>query len=229
LEFFQIPYTGSGVLASALAMDKTMAKRLFRSAGIAVPEGIDGHAKELLGTSLYAHGLEVPLVVKPRDGGSSIGVTLVRIPDDFDSALTCAARHGSGVLVERLVVGTEVHVAVLEDRALGAVEVVPGTAFYDYEAKYERKDTQYFVPARLEPVVYDRALRVALQGHRALGCRGLTRSDLIITSGGSPVLLEVNTNPGMTATSLVPKIARSVGMSFEELCGAQLTAVRLGP
>ena len=229
LELLGLPYTGSGVLASALAMDKVLAKRLFRAAGLPVPPGVDGLATELVRRPLESLGLSLPVVVKPRSEGSSVGVSIVRDPAALAGALAAAAVHGPHVLLERYVAGREVHVAVLDGRPLGTIEVVPSAEFYDYAAKYQRQDTQYICPARLSPAAEAAALDVAARAHQALGCRGVTRADLIVTPAGEPYLLEVNTLPGMTATSLVPKIACGLGMSFEDLCATLLAGARLGP
>jgi D-alanine-D-alanine ligase len=227
-EVLQIPYTGSGVLASALAMDKIFAKRVFRSLGLPVPEGVEGTAADLGKETPVSLGLGLPIVVKPRCEGSSVGVTIVRTEAAYAPAVDLAGKYGRDILVERYVAGREVNVAVLGDKALGAIEIVPATEFYDYQAKYERKDTQYIFPARLDGAVYEAVLDVGLRAHQALECRGVTRSDLIVTPAGEIVLLEVNTLPGMTATSLVPKIARALGMTFESLCNALLAEARLG-
>lgn len=229
LETLGLPYTGSGVLASALAMDKVASKRLFRLAGLPVPVGIDALAEELSGKGPADLGLSLPLVVKPRGEGSSIGVTIVREEAAFEDAVRTAAAHDPHVLVERFIAGREVTVGVLEGRALGGLEIVPAQGFYDYEAKYRRSDTQYLCPPRLSEKGLAACLDVGARAHAVLGCRGVTRADLIVTPAEEPVLLEVNTLPGMTATSLIPKIARHAGMSFEELCEALLRGARLGP
>jgi D-alanine-D-alanine ligase len=210
-------------------MDKVLAKRLFRVAGLPVPLGVEGLAADLATRSLAFLGLSLPVVVKPRSEGSSVGVTIVRDLAALPQSLTTAAVYGPHVLLERYVAGREVHVAVLDGGALGTIEVVPSGEFYDYDAKYQRGDTQYIYPARLSQAAEAAALDVAVRAHQALGCRGVTRSDLIVTPAGEPYLLEVNTLPGMTATSLVPKIARGLGMSFEDLCATLLAGARLGP
>jgi D-alanine-D-alanine ligase len=229
LELLGIPYTGSGVLASALAMDKVMSKRLFAAAGLPVAPGVDGPALDLAARTPASLGLDLPVVVKPRSEGSSVGVSIVREEAAYAEAVARAAAHGPQVLVEKYVAGREVHVGILEGKVLGAIEIVPGGEFYDYQAKYERGDTRYIFPARLSEEVYGAACEAARRAHEALGCRGVTRTDLIVTPEGNPVLLEVNTLPGMTERSLIPKIAAGIGMSFEELCEALLREARLGP
>jgi D-alanine-D-alanine ligase len=213
-----LPYTGSGVLASALGMDKAMSKLLFRDHGLAVAEYrvFPRERAERVGVADLPFGL--PAVVKPSGEGSSVGVHVVREPAGLPEACRDAVRYKGELVVERYVPGTEVQVAVLDGAALGAIEVVPSREFYDYQAKYSAGSTTYHDPARLPP---DRLLGVqeaAERAHRALGCSGVTRSDFILTADGTPFILEVNTLPGMTATSLVPKIAAGNGISFGELC-----------
>jgi D-alanine-D-alanine ligase len=232
-EILGVPYTGSGVLASALAMDKVMAKRAFEAAGLPVPPGIDGRVAELRHQSLASLGLHAPVVVKPRFEGSSVGVSIVRDEAQFLTALEKAGALGPHLLVERFVAGREVCVGVLDGRALGTIEIVAASGFYDYEAKYQRTDTQYISPARLSPAQEAATLEIASRAHVALGCRGVTRADLLVPDAGAafgdpPVLLEINTLPGMTATSLIPKIARGAGLGFEDLCCALVESARLG-
>jgi D-alanine-D-alanine ligase len=227
-EVLGVPYTGSGVLASALAMDKVLAKRAFAAAGLPVPEGVDGTADELRGKTLAALGLSAPVVVKPRFEGSSVGVSIVQDERDFPGALERASATGPHVLVERFVRGREVCVGVLDGRALGTIEIVPASGFYDYEAKYQRNDTQYLYPARLDAAQHDVVMALCARAHDVLGCRGVTRADVLVPDGASPVLLEINTLPGMTGTSLIPKIARGAGISFEDLCARLVESARLG-
>ena len=237
-EVLGLPYMGSGVLASALAMDKVIAKRAFAAAGLPVPEGVDGTADELRGKTLASMGLATPVVVKPRFEGSSVGVSIVRAEGELAAAVQHASATGPHVLVERFVQGREVCVGVLDGRALGTIEIVPASGFYDYEAKYQRSDTQYLYPAPLDETQRDTVMRISARAHEVLGCRGVTRADVLVPDlpprgarkdqFGTPVLLEINTLPGMTATSLIPKIARGAGISFEDLCGALVESARLG-
>jgi len=166
--------------------------------------------------------------VKPRFEGSSVGVSIVKHEQDFEGALDKAEACGPHVLVERFVKGREVCVGVLDGKAMGTIEIVPAEGFYDYEAKYQRTDTKYLFPAQLDASTNAAAHDIAARAHVALGCRGVTRADLLIPDHGSPVLLEINTLPGMTATSLIPKIAAGLGMSFADLCAALLQGARLG-
>jgi D-alanine-D-alanine ligase len=217
LEAMGIPYTGSGVLASALGMDKPMSKLLFREAGLSLAEYQVYPRERALALAASELPFGLPAVVKPSAEGSSVGVHLVREPGALAAAIADALRFPGPVVVERYLKGTEVSVAVLDGLALGAIEIVPSREFYDYTAKYTAGMTQYLFPARLPGEVVDRVCREAETAHVALGCSGVTRVDFIVAAG-TPHVLEVNTLPGMTATSLVPKIAAGKGISFPELC-----------
>jgi D-alanine-D-alanine ligase len=218
-----IPCTGSGILASALAMDKIASKRIFESHGIptprwrALPGAGDGPADGNDAVAALA-AWTYPLVVKPADEGSSVGVTIVDGPDQLAAAVALARTFHGPVLVEDYIAGTEIFVGILDGAVLGSVEVRPATRFYDYEAKYLRNDTQYLLPPELAPDMLARAEAHALAAYHALGCAGHSRPDLRIDADGDAWVLEVNTLPGMTATSLLPKIARRAGMSYAQLC-----------
>jgi D-alanine-D-alanine ligase len=216
LEFLQIPYTHSGVLASAIAMDKPMAKAVFARAGLPLAEGVVV-PRESLG---IADPLPAPFVVKPTNEGSSVGVRIVR-PNDNSWPEEARGWAFSEALVERFIPGREITVAVLGDRALGVCEIRPRGSFYDYTAKYAEGGSVHLVPAPIHPKAYEQALAIGLGAHRALGCRGVSRSDLRYddTAGepGKLYLLEINTQPGMTPTSLVPDVARHAGIDFGEL------------
>ncbi len=226
LEVMGIPYTGSDVLASALAMHKAKAKELFRLHNLpTAPYYVASDDGELAVTT---HGdFGYPCVVKPAREGSSVGVTIVHSERELAAAIEAAACFDRDVLVERYIAGQEVSVAVLGDRPLGAVEIAPKTDFYDYGAKYTRGQTNYFLPPRLSPERYRGVLAMAARASAALGCRGATRVDMIVSDAGNEYLLEVNTVPGMTPTSLLPKIAAAAGIEFGELCEAQLYAATL--
>ncbi len=219
----RIPCTGSGILASALAMDKVMSKRIFESNGVPTPrwrvleptEGPDALAT-----------FPLPLVIKPANEGSSVGVSIVEDRAQLADAIALARRYHGPVIVEEYIAGTEVFVGILDGRALGSVEVRPATKFYDYEAKYKRTDTKYLIPPELPASVLARAEQYALAAYNALGCSGHARPDLRITAAGDAFVLEVNTLPGMTATSLLPKIAKSVGMDYATLCEQILASAR---
>ena len=224
LEILHIPYTFSGVAASAAASEKQIAKAVFREAGIPVPEGVDLPS----GASLSDDALDelvarlgLPLFVKPAANGSSFGITRVTERSQVNEAIAAAGTAGGRVLVESCVEGTEITVPVMgnEDaHALPVVEIVTGAEFYDLKVKYEPSSMHHVIPARLEPGVYARAQELAERAHRALGCRGCSRSDFIVTDDGVPVILETNTIPGMTAESLLPDSARHGGIEFPELC-----------
>ncbi len=227
LETMGIPYTGSGVLASALAMHKVKAKEVFRLHNLPTPsyyvmsveDGRDPIAR---------HGdFGFPAVVKPVGEGSSVGVEIVADAEQLVAACERAFCFDNDLLVERFIDGQEVSVAVLGGRALGAVEIVPRNEFYDYGAKYSAGMTDYHIPPRLGPERYHGVLVQAERAHRALGCAGATRVDFIVSSAGNEYILELNTLPGMTPTSLLPKVAASVGMRFEELVEGVLRGARL--
>ena len=226
-----LPCTGSGILASALAMDKIASKRIFESHGIPTPKwrllpGADaGPADGSDGPAVLADW-PVPLVVKPADEGSSVGVSVVDDRAQIAAAVALARKHHGPVLVEEYIAGTEVFVGVLDGEVLGSVEVRPAGRFYDYEAKYLRNDTQYLLPPEVPADVLARCEQHALAAYRALGCSGHSRPDLRIDAAGNAFVLEVNTLPGMTATSLLPKIAKRAGLSYPALCERILASAR---
>lgn len=213
LEWMKIPYGGSGVLASALAMDKARSKEIFRS--LKLPT-----APWVLLTSprdAVPRTPRIPVVVKPNRQGSTVGIAVVRKPTELAPAIRAAFRHDSQVLVEQFCPGREITVGVLVDQALPVIEIVPKNGFYDYESKYASGMSEHIIPARLSAAQSARAQKLALAAHRALGCRGVSRTDFIVSPGGVMNILEVNTLPGMTATSLLPDAARAAGISDEEL------------
>ena len=219
LEVQAIPYTHSGVLASAVAMQKEIAKTLFRAAEIPVPEGVVASRFD----AAKEHLLERPYVIKPLAEGSSVGVFIVTTehahpPQElhrFDW------EFGDRVLVERYIPGKELTCAVMGDQALGVIEILPATPFYDYEAKYAPGGSRHILPAELSSFVYQEVRRLALAAHGALGCRGVSRADFRyddrVGGVGGLACLEVNTQPGMTQTSLVPELAAHAGITFDEL------------
>ena len=223
LDLLGVPYVGSGTLASALAMDKVMAKKVLSADGVPVPRGLVldraafcANPKAESGRAALAF---LPAVTKPARQGSSIGMSLVESADEMRAALEKAFVHDARVLVEERLFGTELTVGVLgNDRveALPVVEIVPKNKFFDYEAKYDPELTEEICPARIPPDAAAKAQDLALRSHRSLGCRGLSRVDMMLTSEG-PVVLEVNTMPGMTVNSLLPKAAKAAGIPFSEL------------
>jgi len=216
LEFLRVPYTHSGVLASAVAMDKPTARSVFAAAGLPLAEGRVVTRNEIAAGDV----LPRPYVVKPINEGSSVGVRIVQRADNSWADEAKAWRY-ERALVERYVPGREITVAVMGDRALGALEIRPAKGFYDYAAKYALGGSEHLMPAPIHRRAYDEALAIGVAAHRALGCRGVSRADLRYddTAGepGKLVLLEVNTQPGMTPTSLVPDIARHAGIEFPAL------------
>lgn len=224
LEMLGIPYTGSGVLASAMAMDKAISKRLFMTADIPTPRYLllkrsDGMGEEILQSVLEE--FEPPFVVKPSTQGSTIGLTIVQEAEELTAALEKAFSYDREVLVEEFIDGSELTVGILgaeEPQALPIVEIVPYSGIYDYHAKYTKGATEYFVPARIDEETAKKTQDVALAAFALLGCRGVARVDVRLDPSNHPFVLEVNTIPGMTATSLVPKAAAAAGISFPDLC-----------
>ncbi len=217
LEVLGIPYTHSGVLASALAMNKPVAKQLFADAGLTCPEG----QVMKLEAVLAGEGFEPPYVIKPLNEGSSVGVHIVLNGDNHHQLAREDWAFGDDLLVEKYIPGREIQVAVMGERALGAIEIRPRGRFYDYETKYTDGKAEHFMPAPIHAEAYAESLDIALRAHRTLGCRGVSRSDLRYddTKGepGKFYLLEINTQPGMTPLSLVPEIAADCGMDFPQL------------
>jgi D-alanine-D-alanine ligase len=210
LEVLGIPYTGSGVLSSALAMDKEASKKVFLYHNVPVPP-FEVFRK---GQAIKETVVGFPCVVKPAAEGSSIGVAIVQEKNDFEKAIDNAFSFGSRLIVEPYIEGKEVHIGILNGTVLGGVEVRPAGGFYSYEAKYTAGLTEYILPPQLDKAVYEKAKAAALSAHTALGCKGAARVDLRIDVHGSPYVLEVNTIPGMTETSLLPKIAKLAGFDF---------------
>jgi D-alanine-D-alanine ligase len=217
LEVMGIPYTGSGILASALGMNKTVSKQVFRSQGLLVGPYEVIYAGDAGKDITALEQLQFPAVIKPHAEGSSVGVSLVFKKEDVAPAVELAFKYGSEILIEKFIKGKEVQVGILGNAALGAIEIVPKRAFYDYTSKYEKGMSDHFFPARIPDAAYKRTLDAGLAAHRAIGCRGYSRVDFIIDETGAPYILEVNTLPGMTATSLLPEIAKGVGISFPDL------------
>jgi D-alanine-D-alanine ligase len=227
LESMFIPYSGSGVLASALGMDKLASRQVFSSNGIPTPTYLSFPTF----TAFERHGFTVPFgfpaVVKPTGEGSSVGVTIVRDQDALRAAALSMARFKGAILVERYLRGREIQVGILDDEILGAIEVVPFGEFYDYDAKYKSKKTKYLYPAPIPSHQNRLICDLAYAAHHVLGCRGATRSDFILEETGAVSLLEINTLPGMTAASNLPKIAAGKGIDFPTLCERLLKGASL--
>jgi D-alanine-D-alanine ligase len=231
LDLLGLPYTGSGVLGSAIAMHKGVAKALYRQAGIPTPAGIavtvDSDPAALAARARAEVG--VPCVVKPAREGSTYGISIARRDDELDAALALAARYDRELVIEEYVKGVEISVPVLgiaAPRALPAVEIVPQNAdqFYDLEAKYTPGGTEEICPARISPAATAAAAEYALRAHAALCCRGVSRTDMIVR-GDAVTVLETNTLPGMTETSLIPLSAQTVGISFPALLDLMIAEV----
>lgn len=225
LELLKLPYTHSGVLSSALAMDKHMAKKIFAAVGIRVAEGVIAHKSELIGQDIMPR----PYVVKPSNEGSSVGVKLVFEDDNFFFTEENWP-YGETVLVEKYVPGRELTCAVLDDQPLGVTEITIDSGFYDYENKYTAGKSHHICPAQIDKAVYDEAMAMAVAAHKALGCRGLSRSDFRWDEQGDGKLyiLETNTQPGMTPLSLSPELAAYSGISFDQLVDRLIQSARLG-
>jgi len=224
LEVLKIPYTHSGVLASALAMDKPMAKQIFATVGIPCAVGGTYHKDQVIGHDVMPR----PYVVKPANEGSSVGVKLVFENDNFFFSKENWP-YGETVMVEKYVAGREITVAVLDDKPLGVIEITTKSGFYDYDNKYTEGGSTHICPAPLPKDKYDEVMNLALVAHRALGCRGLSRSDFRYDEKGDGkfYILETNTQPGMTPLSLSPEIAGLAGMDFNALVKRLLDGARL--
>lgn len=223
LEVMGIPYTGSGVLSSALAMDKEASKKIFIYHNIPVAPFVVVNREQLgerINPQLITAVVDFPLpwVVKPVAEGSSIGVNIVKAGEDnIDNAVQSAFSYGRKIIIEEYISGKEVQIGVLGQTVLGGVEVRPSKEFYSYEAKYTPGLTQYILPPEIDDYAYETLKDVALKAHNALGCKGATRVDFILDESNEPYILEVNTIPGMTETSLLPKIAKLTGLEFPDL------------
>lgn len=215
LEALRIPYTGSGVLGSALSMDKIRTKQVWIACGLPTPEFVVCRPGDDIAG--LVGGLGLPVVVKPAHEGSSVGVSRVRSPAELSAAFETAARHDTNLLVERLIEGDELTVAILDGEALPSIRIVPAGEYYDWHAKYVAEDTQYLCPG-LEGNAEAELRALALEAFRAAGCSGWGRVDVMRDRAGGLWLLEANTTPGMTGHSLVPKAAAAVGIDFPSLC-----------
>lgn len=215
LEAAEIPYTGSGMLASAIAMQKDISKMFFRQNNIPTPRAVilerpDSSRKKL-------KNARFPQVVKPNDQGSTIGLHIVERKEELDAAIDDAFKFKSKVLVEEYIPGKEITVSVIRQRTLPVIEIIPEHGLYDYECKYKEGMSRYEVPARLSDEVTRQVQNIAFKAHQALGCTGYSRVDMRLNEQNEPYVLEVNTLPGMTGTSLVPKAAKAAGINFNSL------------
>lgn len=234
LDLAGIPYVGSGVLASALAMDKAKSKKLFHDAGIRVAKDMTLHRTVYNQTGTPVLPFAFPVVIKPNREGSTIGLTIAGSQKELEEGITLAFNHDDEIIIEEFIAGKEVTVAVMGERgkeeALPVIEIVPKNKFYDYESKYAPGGSEHIIPARVESHITEQLLKNSVIAHQALGCEVYSRADFIVPEGGGdPIILEVNTLPGMTPTSLFPDAARAVGISYEKMIEqlVQLTTKKL--
>lgn len=219
LEMMHIPYTGSDVCASAVAMNKVMTKRLAHTVGVNCPtEAVFDSTRETVSDFVTHAKLSYPVIVKPNREGSTVGMTIVRNAAALTTALTEAAALDSTVLIEEFIEGPEVTVGILCGDPLPVLEIVPKSGFYDYSSKYTKGATDYICPARIEATVAATVQDWTQRVYDILGCRGVARADFMISKNGTPYFLEINTIPGMTETSLVPKAAAHIGISYADIC-----------
>src|SRR4030043_569043 len=217
LELMRIPYTGSDVLASALAMHKIMAKKFFLCEKIPTPRFEVLQREEIKKGLQKKISLPLPVVVKPAREGSTIGISIVRKEEELLSAFKKAVEYDEEILIEEFMKGKEITVGILEDIPLPMIEIVPKRGFYDFHSKYTKGETQYILPARISREKYLYAQEISLKAFQTLGCSGVTRIDLMTDENENPFVIDVNTMPGMTETSLLPKAASYAGIPFEDL------------
>jgi len=218
LDNLKIPYTGSGREASKLAMDKIASRKIFEFNGLPVPRYKILERISYNANLQFHNNLELPLVVKPATHGSSIGLSIIDKKKDLNKALDLAFRFDERVLIEKYIKGREMTVGILDDKALPVIEIVPKKRFFDYEAKYQPGMTDYIVPAKLEEEISKKIQSIALSAHNILGCFGFSRVDMILSEDNTPFVLEVNSIPGLTSNSLLPKAAKTIGIEFTQLC-----------
>lgn len=221
LELLKVPYVGSGVLASALAMDKVISKQLLRQAGIPTADFLTLRRGEPVDAASVSEALGTKTMVKPASEGSAIGITISHDSDELLSSIEQAFLFDDRVLIERFVPGTEVTVGVLgndKPRALPTLEIISEHEFFDYESKYVPGLSRHIVPARISSKANAECQKLAIEVHQLFGCKGMSRADMIVTSSGQIFVLETNTIPGMTSTSLYPDAARAAGIEFPQLC-----------
>lgn len=216
LETRRIPYTGSGVSSSRLAMDKAESKKVFNIYNLLTPDYFVVYRDTNVKGEIEFLGL--PLVVKPATDGSSVGITIIENIRALEVGLDCASKYSNKVIIERYIKGRELTIGILDDKPLPIVEIKPASYFYDYHSKYKDNNTRYITSVELSPTIYKDIQSLALQAHLALGCRDLSRVDIILGNDGKAYLLEVNTIPGFTERSLLPMAAKAAGIGFVQLC-----------
>jgi len=218
LEKMNLPYTASGVAASRLAMDKIGSLKMFKAGGLCVPKSHFIEKSAYRKSKVYQNDLGLPLVIKPANHGSSIGLSLVEADAGIPAAIELAFQFDERIIIEEYISGRELTVGVLAEAALPVIEIVPKNKFFDFAAKYQAGLTDYIIPAHLEESLTGKIQQAALAAHKLLGCSGCSRTDIILSKEGLPYVLEVNTIPGMTSTSLLPKAAKIIGIDFNRLC-----------
>ena len=222
LEIREMPYTGSGMIASVSCMDKVITKRMLRDAGISTPACLIVNKKESGIKEKIMQRFSLPLVIKPASQGSSIGVEIVKEEKQLDEALANAFKYSRDILVEEFIGGKELTVSMMQKDgevvALPVIHIAPHSGMYDYHSKYTKGATEYICPADLDEETTKKVQEISKQAYEVLGCSGVARADVMLDEEGNGYVLEINTVPGMTATSLVPKAAAAAGISFPELC-----------
>ena len=222
LEIREMPYTGSGMIASVSCMDKVITKRMLRDAGISTPACLIVNKKESGIKEKIMQRFSLPVVIKPASQGSSIGVEIVKEEKQLDEALANAFKYSRDILVEEFICGKELTVSMMQKDgevvALPVIHIAPHSGMYDYHSKYTKGATEYICPADLDEETTKKVQEISKQAYEVLGCSGVARADVMLDEAGNGYVLEINTVPGMTATSLVPKAAAAAGISFPELC-----------
>jgi D-alanine--D-alanine ligase len=230
LDMLEIPYTGSNVIASAVAMDKVISKKIFIADNICTPKSLFLNIKDKSDfKALILEKFTLPIVVKPASQGSSIGVEIVKTEDRLILALEEAFKYCDDVLVEEFITGYELTASVLKEKdaliVFPVIKIVPNSGVYDYKSKYTKGSTSYFCPAPISKQITEKVQQMAIDAYKSLGCAGVARADFIVDKKENIFILEVNTVPGMTATSLVPKAAKTMGIEFEDLCDRIIKAI----
>ena len=218
LDTLKVPYTGSGAAASRLAMDKIASRKIFQAGALAVPDYEVLKKESWDKPWQYENSLGLPVVVKPANNGSSIGLSIVDRKEAVREAVELAFTFDERVILERYISARELTVGILDEKALPVIEIIPKKRFFDYEAKYQPGMAEYVVPAKIEEVIAKKAQVVALEAHQLLGCFGCSRVDILLDKNATPFVLELNSIPGLTLASLLPKAARVAGIDFSELC-----------
>ncbi|MDD5108073.1 MAG: D-alanine--D-alanine ligase [Candidatus Omnitrophica bacterium] len=218
LEKINLPYTASGVSASRLAMDKISSLEVLKAGGLSVPRSWFIEKATYQRKKIFDNDLGLPLVVKPANHGSSIGLSLVEFKEELPAAIQMAFKFDERIIIEEYIYGRELTVGILGQEVLPVIEIIPKSKFFDFQAKYQSRLTQYIIPADLKEGTSKMVRQTALEAHRILGCSGCSRTDIMLSKDGLAYVLEVNTIPGMTSTSLLPKAANVVGINFNQLC-----------